>query len=77
MLMTNQQAAELSEPGVGPLHNPAAFVTPEFAFVFMPPLPIVAAVRCNQFNATLLHPLAQRIGVEAAVGDHPLRPVAR
>jgi ActR/RegA family two-component response regulator len=35
MLMANQQPPELTQPGVGSLHNPAAFVTPQLAPVFI------------------------------------------
>src|SRR5712692_7250957 len=35
MLMTNQQSSELTEPGVGSFHNPAALITPQFAPVFV------------------------------------------
>ena len=45
MLMTDQQAAELTEPGIGPLDDPATFVTSEFATIFVAPLFVVAAVR--------------------------------
>jgi hypothetical protein len=35
MFMTNQQSPELTEPGIGSLYDPAAFVTPHFASIFM------------------------------------------
>ena len=72
MLMTDQQAAELAEPGVGPLHDPSPLVAAEFAPIVVSPFLVVAPVRCNQFNAALLQPLAQRIGIVAAVGNHAL-----
>lgn len=71
--MTNQQAAKLSEPRVGTLNDPAAFIAPEFSSIFIAPLLVVLAVRCDQFNASLLQALAQRIGIVSAVGNHPLR----
>ncbi len=72
MLMTNQQAAELAQPGVGSLDNPAAHITPQFSSIFVAPLPAVLAVGSNQFYASLLQALAQRVGVVAAVGNHAL-----
>src|ERR1035437_3424051 len=72
MLMTNQQAAKLAEPGVGSFHDPAALIASQFAPIFVAPLLIVLPVRCNQFNASLLQPLTQRVRIVAAVGDHAL-----
>src|SRR5271169_3996136 len=72
MLMTNQQAAELSEPGMGSFHDPAALVAPQFAFIFIAPLLVVGPVRRNQFDASLLQSPTQRVGVVAAVGNHAL-----
>ena len=77
MLMTNQQAAKLAEPGVGSFHDPAAPITPQFAPIFVAPLLIVLPVRRDQFNASLLQPLTQRVRIVAAVGDHPLRLLSR
>ena len=57
MLMTNQQAAKLSEPRVGSLHDPAALVAPQFASIFVAPLLVVLPVRRNQFDASLLQSL--------------------
>src|SRR5271157_1596672 len=72
MFMTNQQPAKLAQPGVGSFHDPAALITPQFAPVFVAPLLTVLPVRRDQFNASLLQPLTQRVGVVAAVGDHAL-----
>jgi hypothetical protein len=70
MLMTNQQAAELAEPGVGSLHDPAAFIAPQFASILVSPAPVASPIRRNQLDAALAKPLAQRIGIIPAVGDH-------
>ena len=72
MLMTNQQAAELSEPGMGSFHYPAALITSQFAPVLVAPLLVVLPVRRDQFNASLLQSPTQRVGVVAAVGNHAL-----
>jgi hypothetical protein len=71
--MTNQQSAELSQPGVGALDDPASSVPSEFPSVLMLSLLVVFAVRDDEVNATLLESLAQWIGVVRAVGDHTLR----
>ena len=73
MLMTDQQAAELTEPGIGPLDDPATFVTSEFATIFVAPLFVIAAVRNDQIYAAFFQPFAQRVGVVGAVGNHPFR----
>jgi hypothetical protein len=70
MLMTNQQSAELTKPSVGSLHNPTANITPQFTSIFVAPFLVVLPVGRNQFDASLLQSLAQRVGVVAAVGDH-------
>ncbi len=77
MLMTNQQSAELTEPGIGSLHDPAAFVASHFASVFIPPPLIVLSVGRDQFDGTLLQSFTQRIGVVAGVGDYTLRLLPR
>jgi hypothetical protein len=72
MLMTNRQAAKLAQPGVGSFHDPAALIAPQFAPILVAPFFIVLPVRRDQFNAALLQPLTQGIGIVAAVGDHAL-----
>jgi len=63
MLMTNQQAAELAEPGVGSLHDPSPLIAAKFAAVFVSPFPVVAAIRHDQFDPLLPKPLAQAVGI--------------
>ena len=70
MLMTNQQPAKLAEPGVGSFHDPAALITSQFAPVLVAPLLVVLPVRRDQFNASFLQPLTQRVRIVAAVGDY-------
>ena len=77
MLMTNQQPAELTEPSVGSLHDPATLIAPQFASIFITPFLVVAPVGHNQLNAALLEPLPQWVGIVAAVGNHALRPLPR
>ena len=77
MLMTNQQPAKLAEPGVGSFHDPAALITSQFAPVLVAPLLVVLPVRRDQFNASFLQPLTQRVRIVAAVGDYAFRLLSR
>ncbi len=70
MLMTNQKPAELTEPGIGSLDDPSAFVAPHLASIFIAPPLIVLAIWRNQFNGSFLQPFAQRVGVVSSVGDY-------
>ena len=70
--MTDQQTSELAEPSIGSLNDPAAFVAAQFATVMISPFLVVAPVWGDQFNAAPLPSFAQRIGVIATIGDHPL-----
>jgi len=69
--MTNQQPAELTEPGIGSLHNPAPFVTPHFASIFIAPSLVVLPVGRNQLNCPPPQSLAQGIRVVASIRDYP------
>ncbi len=71
--MSNQQSAELTKPCVGAFDDPAPFVPPEFPAVFVLSLLVILPVRNDEVDAALFEPLAQRIGVVGAVGDHALR----
>ncbi len=77
MLMANQQSAELTEPCVGSLHDPAAKIPPQFASIFVAPQLVVLPVGRNQFDATLLQTLTQRIRIICAVGDYALGLLSR
>jgi hypothetical protein len=48
MLITDQQSSELTEPRIGSLHNPAAFMTPQFVPIFVAPPLIVLDRRVRQ-----------------------------
>jgi len=75
--MADQQPAELTEPRVGSLDDPAAFVTAQLASVLVAPVPAVLAVGHDQLDAPLLQPFAQRVGVVGTICDHPLRLLSR
>ena len=77
MLMANQQSAELTKPCVRSLYDPTAFVSPQFASIFVAPCFVVLPVGHDQIDAPLLQPLAQRIGIVGPVGDYPLRLLPR
>jgi hypothetical protein len=75
--MTNQQSAELSEPGVGALDDPTPLVTSQLSAIFEPPVFVVPPIRRNQFDTSPLPSLSQRIGIVAAIGNHPFRVLPR
>ena len=75
--MTDEQSAELSQPCVGSFDDPSALVAPQFPTVLIPFHLVVFAVGRDQLDATSLPSLAQRIGVVAAICDHPFRLLAR
>ena len=70
--MTNQQSAELTEPCVRPLHDPAAKIAPQFASIFVSPFLVVLPVWHDQLDAALFQPLPQRVRIIAAVCNHAL-----
>ena len=75
--MANKQPAELSEPCVGALDDPAALVAPELSAVLMLSLLAVLAVWDDEVDASLFEPFAERVGVVGTVGDHAFRLRAR
>jgi len=70
VFVTNKDAAELAEPGVGAFDLPAPFVASQFPSVFVFPPMIVIAVRHYQIDAALSPSFPQRVRVVAAIGDH-------
>src|SRR6266404_1314999 len=77
MFMTNQQSAELAQPRVGSLDDPAALVPPQLASVFIPSTLVIFPIGHNQFDATLLQALTKRIRVISPVSNHALRLLSR
>ncbi len=75
--MTSEESTELTEPCVGTLYDPTPLIAPELAPVLVPSELAVLAIRDDEFDASLLEPLAQRIGVVGPVGDHALRLLSR
>jgi hypothetical protein len=70
--MANQQPTKLSEPRIGPLHDPAALVPPQLAPVFVAPMVVVLAIGDDQVDSAAAQSLAQWIGIVTAIGNHPL-----
>jgi len=68
--MAHQQPAELTEPGVGSLDDPASLVAAQFAPVFIAPILVVLSIRHNQLDAALVQSLPQWVRVVGAVGDY-------
>jgi len=71
--MAHEESAELTEPGIGSLDDPASLVAPELPAVFVLSLFVVFPVGDDEVDASLLQPFSQRVGVVGAVGDHALR----
>ena len=71
--MTNQQTAELAQPGIGPLHDPAALVSSHFASVVVTLPLVVLPIRRDQLDGPLFQPFAQRVGIVSGVGDYAPR----
>jgi len=72
MIVADQHAAELTEPGIGSLNLPASFVAPQFPPIFVFPRLVVLPIRSNQFDASPFPSLPQRVGIIAAISDHSL-----
>jgi hypothetical protein len=75
--MAYKESAELTEPCVGALDDPASLVASEFPAVCVLPLLAVLAIRNDEVDASFLQPFSQRIGVVGTVGDHPFRFLSR
>src|ERR1019366_8043792 len=73
LFMANQQAAELTEAGIGSLDDPPAFVAALFAAIFVAPLFVVAPIGRDQLDDAFLQTLPQRVRIIGSVGNHPLR----
>src|SRR5579875_26774 len=77
MVVTNQDAAELTKPCVGALDLPPSFVASQFPPVLISSLQAIVPVRCDQLDAPLFPSLSQRIGIITAIGNHPFGPLSR
>lgn len=68
--MADQQSTELTKPRVRPLHDPAAFVSPQLASILIPLPFVVFPVGHDQIDAASFESLPQRIGIVSTVGDY-------
>jgi hypothetical protein len=75
--MSNEQSAELTEPGVGAFNDPPSFVTTQLPTVLVLPQLVVGSVGHDQLDTALAKPFTQRVGVVGAVSDHTLRLLPR
>jgi len=76
-VVAHDQASEVSQPGVGALHDPSPSVAPQGSTVLCRRANAVFFVRTNQFDPPLPQALPQRIAVIRFVGDHPHRLLPR
>ena len=77
MLMTNEKAAELTQPGIGSFHDPAPFVAPHLAPVIVALPFVVFPVGRDQLDGSFPQPLPQWIGVVAGICNYPFRLLPR
>ena len=76
-IVTNDQAAEVSQPCEGAFHCPAPPVSPEGPAVLRGGLPPILAVRGDQLDAAPGQLLAQRVTVVASVRNQAFRLLPR
>ena len=69
IVVANQQAVEVAQPGKGPFDFPTLAVTPQFPSVVERRLLAVLAMRTDQHDAALQQPPAQAVAVAAPVGN--------
>jgi hypothetical protein len=71
---TNQQSAEILQPGEQPLDFPAPFVAPEFSPVLAVRSGAIATMRSDQLNSVLLgEKVVQRVTVIAPIRNQAFR----
>jgi hypothetical protein len=68
-LLTDDQAAEVAQPGEGAFRGPARPVAPERPTVLGRGLAPILAARGDQLNAAPGQLLAQRVTVVASIGN--------
>src|ERR1700694_1478078 len=72
-IVANDQATKVAEPGEGTFHLPATPIATQGPTVLSTRLAAIPAVRAEQLASPVRQPLAQRIAVVSAIGDHPQR----
>jgi len=73
----DHQAAIISEPRKSSFDFPTTFITSQLSAITVFLLSVIAPIRANQFNATCLKPLSQRIAIIAPVSNQTLGFLAR
>ncbi len=71
-IVANNQAAKIAEPSKGALYFPASLVAAQSSAVLRSRLAAILAMRRDQGDPPRGQPLAQRITVVGAIGNHPL-----
>jgi len=71
VFMAKQQAAVMTVLNLGVLRDPAVFVTPHPASVFMASHFDILLIGLAQFDSAILEPPARRSGAVAGVDDQP------
>ncbi len=76
-LMPDQQATEPSDPGEGPLDDPAPTVAAQFSTILMRGVHVLALCRNDGLDASLTQPATQGVAVVPSIGDQPVGIPAR
>ncbi len=76
-VVADNQAPEVSQPGVGAFHDPSPLVPPQGPAILRRRPNAILLVRADQFDPALLQPFPQRIAVVGFVRDHPHRLLPR
>ena len=71
-IVANDQSAEIAEPRQGAFHLPATLVAAQRPAILRARLAAIPAMRCNQFDPPSRQPVAQRVAVIGAIGNHTL-----
>jgi len=75
-VLAHEQAAEVLQPGERALYLPAFFVTAQFPAILSPPPFPVPAMRHQEFDPSLVKPVAQGVGVVCPIRDDAPRSTA-
>ena len=68
-IVSDLDAAEVLQPGIGALDFPASSIASQLAFVFETTVANMAAIRNDQLDSASMQSHAQRIGIVATIGD--------
>ena len=72
-VVANHQASKIAEPGKGAFDFPATLVSAQRSAILRARFAAIPAMRCDQFDPLHSQPLAQRVTVVGAIGNHTLR----